>query len=61
MKHKQIYGIAIILGILGSIVTMALHPMGHDILDNAEDIFRRFEMLAVAIHALAICSLPLLF
>lgn len=61
MKHSKIYGIAIILGTLGSVVTMALHPTGHDILENPEEISRRYEMLAIAVHALAICSVPILF
>jgi hypothetical protein len=61
MKHTKIYGIALIIGALGGIVTMALHPTGHDILQNPEEISRRYEMLAVAVHTLAIISVPIMF
>ena len=47
MKHKQIYGIALIIGTLGAVVTMIFHPTGHDLLDQPDEIVRRNELIAV--------------
>lgn len=40
---------------------MLLHPTGHDLLNQPDEIARRNEVIAVAAHSLAIFSLPLLF
>lgn len=61
MKHSKIYGIALILGTLGGIITMAFHPTGHDLLNQPDEIARRNEMIAVAVHTLAIICLPVVF
>lgn len=61
MKHTKIYGIALILGTLGSVVTMIFHPTGHDLLNQPDEIARRNEIIAVAVHILAIVSLPVVF
>lgn len=61
MKHSKIYGIALIIGTLGGIITMIFHPTGHDLLNQPDEIARRNEMIAVAVHILAIISLPLAF
>lgn len=61
MKHSKIYGIALIIGILGAIVTMLFHPTGHDLLRQTDEIARRNEMINVAVHTLAIISIPIIF
>ena len=48
-----------ILGSVGGIVTMALHPTGHDLL--ASGAFDSVARLNVAVHALAIASVPATF
>ena len=58
MKHSAIYGIALIVGSVGGVVTMIFHPTGHDLLAPVDQIARRNEMLAVAVHSLALASLP---
>jgi hypothetical protein len=60
MKHTKIYGVALIIGALGGVLTMLLHPTGHDILQNPEEISRRYETLAVAVHVLAIICIPII-
>jgi len=49
-------GGALIAGALGLIVTMSLHPTGHDLFEPGQ--FERMARLGVAVHALAIASLP---
>lgn len=61
MKHSKIYGFALIIGTLGGIITMIFHPTGHDLLNQPDDIARRNELIAVAVHILAIISLPIVF
>lgn len=61
MQQARFYGIAIILGTLGGIITMALHPTGADLLKQTDEIARRNEMIALGVHTLAIISLPLCF
>ena len=60
MKHSSIYGVALIAGSLGGIVTMIFHPAGHDLLAQADQIARRNETITVATHALALASIPAL-
>lgn len=61
MKHSKIYGIALIIGTLGGIITMLFHPTGNDLLNQPDEIARRNELITTAAHSLAIFSLPLLF
>ena len=61
MKHSKIYGIALILGTLGGIITMAFHPTGRDMLNQPDETARRNELIAFAVHTLAIISLPCVF
>lgn len=52
-------GLALIAGTLGSIVTMSLHPTGHDLMSPGQaEVMAR---LTVFVHALALASLPILF
>ena len=60
MKHSSIYGVALIAGSLGGIVTMIFHPTGHDLLAQADQIARRNETITVASHSLALVSIPVL-
>lgn len=61
MKYSKMYGIALISGTLGIIITMAFHPTGREMLDQPDEIARRNEFIAVAVHTLAIMSLPCIF
>ncbi|HMF57789.1 MAG TPA: hypothetical protein VK619_15710 [Pyrinomonadaceae bacterium] len=61
MKRSSIYGIALIFGSLGMVVTMLFHPTGHDLLAQADQLARRNEMIAVVTHSLALASIPVLF
>ncbi|MBK7878413.1 MAG: hypothetical protein IPJ77_22385 [Planctomycetes bacterium] len=59
MNDSRLGGTALILGAVGTMVTMAAHPTGHD-LASAEH-FERVAFLAKAVHALAIASVPITF
>ncbi len=61
MRHSSIYGIALIVGALGTVITMIFHPTGSDLLQQNKDIAQRGEMIAVATHSLALVSVPILF
>lgn len=61
MKNSKIYGIAIIIGTIGGIITMLFHPTGNDLLGQPDEIARRNELITVVVHSLAISSSPLLF
>src|SRR5689334_2571941 len=56
MKHSSLYGIALIVGALGSVVTMIFHPTSHNLL---EPVVQRDEIIAVATHTLALISIPI--
>ena len=58
MSHPSRVAAALIVGILGSLVVMALHPTGTDVIAIAEAGGR--DLLARGIHALAIGLQPLL-
>lgn len=60
MKKTTIYGIALILGTLGFIVTMIFHPTGADIMNNNENSFHGIQV-AIYTHGLAIGSIPVAF
>lgn len=59
MNDSRLGGIALIAGALGGIVTMALHPSGHDLFDP--DAYDRIARISRGVHALAIASVPLVF
>lgn len=59
MKHSSIYGIALIVGAVGSVVTMIFHPTSHDLLAPVDQSARRNEIIAVATHTLALVSIPI--
>ena len=52
-------GLALIAGSVASIITMSLHPTGHDIFVPGR--FHAVAQMAVAVHALALLSLPVMF
>lgn len=60
MKHRSIYGLALIAGSLGMVVTMLFHPTGRDLLGQPDEAARRFEMITVLTHSLALASTPIL-
>src|SRR6266513_5779027 len=59
MKTKSIYGLALIVGMVAGIVTMAFHPTGFDPHATAETVAHEMSIL-VAVHILALTSIPLL-
>jgi hypothetical protein len=61
MHNYKYYAIAIILGNIGGLITMAFHPTGADLMNKPADVARQNELIAAAVHALAIISLPVLF
>ncbi len=58
MKHRSIYGLALIAGSLGMVATMIFHPTGRDLLGQPDEVARRFEMITVLTHSLALASTP---
>ena len=52
-------GLALIAGMAGTIVTMAFHPSGHDLLAPGK--FQSMALLNTAVHSLALLCLPVLF
>ena len=54
MRRERLGGLAMIAGVMMGLVTMALHPTGHDV---ARDMATQ-GALAMAVHALAIASAP---
>ena len=59
MKTNSIYGLALIVGMVAGIVTMAFHPTGFDPGATAETVAHEMSIL-VAVHILALMSIPLL-
>jgi hypothetical protein len=59
MKDNRMGGIALVAGSVAGIITMALHPTGHDLM--APGRFAHTALLGAAVHALAIASLPVSF
>ena len=58
MTDDRKSGIALITGMAGTIITMALHPTGHDLTSgNAASMMQ----LNVAVHTLALVCVPILF
>jgi hypothetical protein len=58
LKSGQISGAALVLGALGGIVTMAVHPTGVQ-LNDAVDLARQAHATRLA-HGVALCSMPLM-
>src|SRR6266480_6269243 len=61
MKRSSIYGIALIVGAVGGVVTMMFHPTSRDLVGPIDQIARRNEIITVATHALALISIPISF
>jgi hypothetical protein len=59
MTEDRKSGLALIAGSIGLIITMALHPTGHDLLAPGQ--FDRIAHLIVAVHTLALASIPVMF
>jgi hypothetical protein len=60
MKNSTIYGVSLILGSLGLIITMLFHPTGEDLRSTGEGTVHMIQ-IAVYTHALAIGSIPVGF
>src|ERR1700737_4631890 len=60
MTDERKGGIALITGTIAVLVTMALHPTGHELLDSGGR-FNRVALLGVVAHTLAEVALPILF
>jgi hypothetical protein len=59
MTDDRMSGMALITGMAGSIITMALHPTGHDL--SAPEHSATMMQLNVAVHSLALVCVPILF
>lgn len=59
MTEERKGGLALIAGSAGMIVTMSLHPTGHDLFTPGQ--LERMTHVTVAAHALALVSLPVMF
>jgi hypothetical protein len=59
MKDNRMGGVALIVGTIGGVITLLIHPSGHDLF--APDQFAHTAYLLVVAHALAIVSVAALF
>lgn len=59
MTNDRVTGLALIAGSAGIIVTLSLHPSGHDLFDPAK--FESAAHTMIAVHSLGLCSLPVWF
>jgi hypothetical protein len=59
MTDDRKSGLALIAGSTGLIITMALHPVGHDLLVPGQ--FDRIARLVVVVHTLALVCIPVMF
>jgi hypothetical protein len=59
MTDNRMGGLALILGSLAGIVTMVFHPTGHDFFAPGQ--FDSATRLGIAVHSLALASLPVSF
>jgi hypothetical protein len=57
MKRDSIYGTALITGAAAGILTMLLHPTGHQLLTNVQGM----SAVVMGVHALALTAQPILF
>jgi hypothetical protein len=60
MRDNRLGGLALIIGMVANIITMALHPTGHDLLNSASG-FQLQAAIARGVHFLALISFPVLF
>ena len=60
MKDNRLGGLALILGTVANIITMALHPTGHALLNGGAG-FQFQAMLARSVHALALVAMAIVF
>lgn len=63
MTDNRASGLALIAGSAALIITMALHPTGHQLTNemNAPDRFAMIARLSIAVHTLALASMVVLF
>lgn len=59
MTDDRKSGLALIAGMSGTIITMAFHPTGHDLIAPGQ--FASMARLGVAVHSLALVCMPVLF
>jgi hypothetical protein len=59
MTDNRMSGLALITGMIGTIITMAFHPTGHDLVTSEQ--FNSVARIAVAVHALALICMPIIF
>jgi hypothetical protein len=59
MTDNRMSGLVLITGMIGTIITMALHPTGNDLVATGK--FDAVMRLAVAVHALALICVPMIF
>ena len=57
MKRDSIYGTALIAGAAAGVVTMLLHPTGHQLFTDVQ----RMTRVVMGVHALALTAQPILF
>jgi hypothetical protein len=57
MRRDAISGAALIVGTFSGLVTMALHPTGHQLMAD----YDRIAPLAIGVHVLALTGLPITF
>lgn len=61
LKYSTTYSVALIAGSLGAVVTMIIHPEAHNVLGQPEDVARRYELISILAHSLALISFPVIF
>lgn len=59
MTNERVSGLALIAGSAGMIITMSLHPTGHDLFAPGQ--LAPMAHLAIAVHTLALMSMPVMF
>jgi len=59
MTDNRKSGLALIIGMIGTIITMAFHPTGNDLVAPGQ--FNHVARIGVAVHALALICLPIIF
>jgi hypothetical protein len=59
MTDDRMSGMALIAGMVGTIITMAFHPTGHDL--SGPEHSASMMQLNVAVHSLALVCIPILF
>ena len=60
MNRSTIYGIALLAGALGTVITMVFHPTGSDMLQSDPHASRAGQLMAVLTHSLALISYPVI-